>query len=60
MKISHIHSQVLVLPESDPLANSPENPNAARPIVILRIGTDDGVEGLAVTFVISPQQETPR
>jgi L-alanine-DL-glutamate epimerase-like enolase superfamily enzyme len=50
MKISHIHSQILVLPEADPLANSPENPNAARPIVILRIGTDDGIEGIAVSF----------
>ena len=49
MKVSHIHSQILVLPETDPLANSPENPNAARPIVILRIGTDDGIEGIAVT-----------
>jgi L-alanine-DL-glutamate epimerase-like enolase superfamily enzyme len=50
MKISHINSQMLVLPEADPLANSPENPNAARPIVILRMGTDDGIEGIAVTF----------
>ena len=50
MKISHIRSQILVLPEADPLANSPENPNAARPIVIVQMGTDDGVEGIAVTF----------
>src|SRR5262245_66072159 len=50
MKISHIRSQILVLPEADPLANSPENPNAARPIVILQIGTEDGIEGIAVTF----------
>ena len=50
MKISHIRSQVLVLPEADPLGDSPENPNAARPIVILRIGTEDGIEGIAVTF----------
>src|SRR5690349_12698929 len=50
MKISHINSQILVLPEADPLANSPENPNAARPIVILRMGTDDGTDGIAVTF----------
>src|ERR1700749_5363380 len=50
MKISHIHSKILVPPEADPLANSPENPNAARPIVILRMGTDDGTEGIAVTF----------
>jgi L-talarate/galactarate dehydratase len=50
MKISSIRSQVLVLPEADPLANTPENPNAARPIVLVRVGTDDGVEGIAVTF----------
>ena len=47
MKISHIRSQILVLPEADPLAGSPQNPNAARPIVILQIGTDDGIEGAA-------------
>src|SRR5271157_5422022 len=50
MKISSIRSQILVLPEADPLADTPENPNAARPIVIVRIGTDDGLEGIAVTF----------
>jgi L-alanine-DL-glutamate epimerase-like enolase superfamily enzyme len=50
MKISRIGSQILVLPEADPLTHSPENPNAARPIVIVQIGTDDGIEGIAVTF----------
>jgi L-alanine-DL-glutamate epimerase-like enolase superfamily enzyme len=50
MKISHISSQILVMPEADPLASSPENPNAARPIVIVRMGTDDGIESIAVTF----------
>ncbi len=50
MKISMIRSQILVLPEADPLAETPENPNAARPIVIVRIATDDGIEGIAVTF----------
>ena len=50
MKISRIRSQILVLPEADPLAEAPENPNAARPIVILRLGTDDGIEGIGVTF----------
>ncbi|HTV46336.1 MAG TPA: mandelate racemase/muconate lactonizing enzyme family protein [Stellaceae bacterium] len=38
------------MPEADPLANTPENPNAARPIVIVRLGTDDGIEGIAVSF----------
>ncbi len=50
MKIASVRSQILVLPEADPLADTPENPNAARPIVTLEIGTDDGVEGIAVTF----------
>ena len=50
VKISHIHSRILVLPEADPLADSPENPSAARPIVILRLGTEDRIEGIAVTF----------
>src|SRR5271165_5003481 len=50
MKISRIRSQILVLPQQDPLANTPEDPNAARPIVIARLDTDDGIEGIAVTF----------
>jgi L-talarate/galactarate dehydratase len=50
VKISSIRSQILVLPEADPLADTPENPNAARPIVIVRLATDDGIEGIAVTF----------
>ncbi len=50
MNISSIRSQILVLPEADRLANTPEDLNATRPIVILRVGTDDGIEGIAVTF----------
>src|SRR5215469_1325363 len=50
MKISSIRSQILVMPQADPLANTPEDAGAARPIVILRVDTDDGIEGLGVTF----------
>src|SRR5438128_2631851 len=50
MKISRIRSQILVLPQEDPLANTPEDPNAARPMVIVRLDTDDGIEGIGVTF----------
>ena len=50
MKISHIRSQILVLPQEDPLANTPEDASAARPIVIVRLHTDDGIEGIGVTF----------
>src|SRR5271166_4956599 len=50
MKISRIRSQILLLPQQDPLANTPEDSNAARPIVIVRLDTDDGIEGIGVTF----------
>ena len=50
MKIASIRSQILVMPEADPLAGTPSNPNAARPIVTVRLATDDGTEGIAVTF----------
>src|SRR5271168_1750255 len=50
MKISRIRSQILVLPQQDPLANTPEDPSAARPIVIVQLDTDDGIEGIGVTF----------
>jgi L-alanine-DL-glutamate epimerase-like enolase superfamily enzyme len=45
MRISRIRSQILVLPQEDPLANTPEDPSAARPMVIVRLDTDDGIEG---------------
>ena len=50
MKISRIRSQILVIPQADPLASTPEDTSAARPIVILRVDTDDGIEGTGVTF----------
>ncbi|MBI4203974.1 MAG: mandelate racemase/muconate lactonizing enzyme family protein [Betaproteobacteria bacterium] len=50
MKISHIQSQVVRLPVDEPLAGGPTVPGASRDFVALRVGTDDGVEGLGVTF----------
>jgi L-talarate/galactarate dehydratase len=50
MKISRIRSQILVLPQQDPLADTPEDPTSARPVVIVRLDTDDGIEGIGVTF----------
>jgi L-talarate/galactarate dehydratase len=50
MKISRIRSQILVMPQEDPLANTPEDTSMARPIVIVRLYTDDGIEGIGVTF----------
>ena len=34
----------------EPLADSPEKANQFRPTVMLRLRTDDGIEGIAVTF----------
>jgi L-talarate/galactarate dehydratase len=50
MKISRIHSQILRLPVDEPLAGGPAAPGATRDFVALRVGTDEGVEGLGVTF----------
>src|SRR5262249_26306633 len=50
MKISRIRSQILVMPQADPLANTPEDPGAARPMVILRLDTEGGIGGIGGLF----------
>jgi len=50
MKISTVRSQIVALPNDEPLAGFSENPNATNPIVIFRVGTDEGVEGIGVTY----------
>ena len=50
MKITSYEATALLIPEEDPLANMPEDVNRKRPIVILRLRTDNGLEGLGVTF----------
>jgi len=50
MKITSYEATALLIPEADPLANMPEDVNRKRPIVILRLRTDNGLEGLGVTF----------
>ncbi|HEV2099183.1 MAG TPA: hypothetical protein VGR45_09685 [Stellaceae bacterium] len=50
MKIAAIRSQIVLLPADEPLADAAENPSATRPIVTVRVATDDGVEGLGVTY----------
>jgi L-alanine-DL-glutamate epimerase-like enolase superfamily enzyme len=50
MKIARLESEILRVPDDDPLAQSPEHPGATRPIVALRMRTDDGLEGISVTF----------
>jgi L-talarate/galactarate dehydratase len=50
MKITKFEANTLHIPEDDPLANMPEEAGRKRPVVILRLRTDNGLEGLGVTF----------
>lgn len=50
MKISRTESQIVRLPVEEPLAGGPAAPGATRDFVTLTLGTDDGVDGLGVTF----------
>lgn len=50
MKITGYEATALNVPETDPLANMPEEVGRTRPVVILRLRTDSGVEGIGVTF----------
>jgi len=50
MKISSYETAILQVPEDDPLANMPEEAGRFRPVVMLRLRTDSGIEGIAVTF----------
>ncbi len=50
MKITGYEAIALRIPEDDPLANMPEEAGRQRPIVILRLRTDSGIEGIGLTF----------
>src|SRR5580693_10093166 len=50
MKIASLETDIVLLPNDEPLAGFSENPNAKNPIVTLRLRTDDGIEGLGVAY----------
>src|SRR6267143_1007622 len=50
MKIASLETGIVLLPNDEPLAGFSENPNAKNPIVWLRLHTDDGIEGLGVSY----------
>ena len=50
MKITGLHTDILRIPEDDPLADMPEEAGRLRPVVILRVRTDAGIEGIGLTF----------
>ncbi|MGZ5095712.1 MAG: mandelate racemase/muconate lactonizing enzyme family protein [Burkholderiales bacterium] len=50
MKITHVESHIVALPLDEPLANGPAPKDAKQIFVTLRLGTDEGVEGLGISF----------
>jgi L-alanine-DL-glutamate epimerase-like enolase superfamily enzyme len=50
MKIKSYEAIALNVPETDPLANMEEEKGRTRPVVVLRLRTDNGIEGIGVTF----------
>lgn len=50
MKITAFDAATLTIPEDDPLANMPEDASRARPVIVLRLRTDSGIEGIGVTI----------
>jgi L-talarate/galactarate dehydratase len=54
MKIASIRTAMVELPADEPLVGAAENPAGKRPFVTLEIVTDDGIEGIGVTFFGGP------
>jgi L-alanine-DL-glutamate epimerase-like enolase superfamily enzyme len=50
MKITRLKTAIVTLPADEPLADAPENPQGKRSFVTLSIETDQGLEGVGVTF----------
>ena len=49
MKIARVRSEIVRLPADEPLADGPKSPGT-RDIVVVKVVTADGIEGLGVTF----------
>jgi L-talarate/galactarate dehydratase len=50
MKIERVASQIVRLPADEPLADGKTAPGATRDIVVAKVLTTDGIEGVGVTF----------
>jgi L-alanine-DL-glutamate epimerase-like enolase superfamily enzyme len=50
MNIAGFETAILHVPEEDPLTGVVKGTISMRPVVTLRLRTDDGIEGIAVTF----------
>jgi L-alanine-DL-glutamate epimerase-like enolase superfamily enzyme len=50
MKIERVRSQIVRLPADEPLADNKTIPGATRDLVLVKVTTKDGIDGLGVTF----------
>ena len=50
MKITHVETRIVSLPGEEPLANGPADKGSTKDFVTLRLGTDEGVDGIGMTF----------
>ena len=50
MKLTHLESRIVRLPLEEPLADGPAAKDARQIFVTLRLGTDEGVEGVGISF----------
>jgi len=50
MKITHIERQIVRVPLDEPLAGGPTPQGATQNFVTLRLGTDQGVQGVGISF----------
>ena len=50
MKLTHAQVKTIRLPAVEPLANGPVAHGASRDIVTLTLGTDQGIEGIGLTY----------
>jgi L-alanine-DL-glutamate epimerase-like enolase superfamily enzyme len=50
MKITGVHTQIVNVPEEESIAGLPITPPVVRPFVTLQLETDEGIEGIAISF----------
>jgi L-alanine-DL-glutamate epimerase-like enolase superfamily enzyme len=54
MKVTRISTEIIELPEDDPLARMPETPERLRPFVLVEVATDTGIVGIGLTLYGGP------
>jgi L-alanine-DL-glutamate epimerase-like enolase superfamily enzyme len=50
MKVTRVDTRIVRLPADEPLANGPAIPGATRDFVTVEVRTDEGIEGIGITY----------